>query len=140
MATEDFDRIPVPGFDTGKVYTDPELLYSTNGFTQKGVTLKGGQGILRLGTILAQHSTTKKYEKYNSAGSNGLDTAVGILRRTVDTDANDAEDQLANIVVMGMVKLNFVSYANTSANVTAAVTSLNARKVTQLGEQGILHF
>lgn len=134
---EDFDRIPVPGFARGKEYTDPELLYSTAGFTQKGATIAGGQGILRLGTFLAQHPTTKKYHKYNNADAN-LDGAVGVLRRSVDTDANGGEDQQSNVVILGAVKYEHVSYANTGANITAAVTARKSRIVPELGEHGVL--
>lgn len=137
---EQFDRIPVPGFKRGDVYTDPELLYSAVGFTQKGVTLAGGQGILRLGTLLAQNSTNKKYYQYNNAGSNGLNQVVGFLRRTVDTNANNSEDQLSNVVIAGQVKQEHVSYANSSANITAAATALKGRIVPQLGEHGAFIF
>jgi len=137
---EQFDRIPVPGFKRGDVYTDPELLYSTAGFTQKGVTLAGGQGILRLGTLLAQHSTSKKYYQYNNAGSNGLNSVVGFLRRSIDTNANNSEDVLANIVISGQLKQEHVSYANSNANITAAATALKGRIVPQLGEHGAFIF
>jgi hypothetical protein len=136
---EQYHKIPVPGFTRGDEYTDKELLYSTAGFTQKGVTLAGGQGVLYLGTILAQHPTSKKYYKYANGDAN-LDRAVGFLRRSVDTGGEGAEDQLSNIVVMGMVKMEHVSYANTAGNITAATDDLNGREIPELGEHGVFSF
>jgi len=112
MATV-YQKIPVPGFTSPtKDFTDPEILYSTVGYTQKGVTLAGGQGILPAGTVLARKTSDKKYYVYNNSGSGGLDTARGVLRRAVDTTGGD---QLSNIVIAGILKNSLVSGADSGA-------------------------
>jgi len=114
-----YEKLPVPGFTSPTHnWVDPEILYSTVGFTQKGVTLAGGQGILPAGTVLAQNSVDKKYYAYDNAGANGLDTARGVLRRPADTSTGD---QLGNIVIAGILKNSLVSGAD-----TAALTDLGA--------------
>lgn len=117
---EQFERLPVPGFTTGDVTNDPELMASiANGYHQKGVTIAGGQGILPIGTVLARKTSDKKYYVYNNGGSGGVEVARGILRKAVDTSKGD---QLANIVYSGVVKNNLVSGAD-----SAAITDLGAR-------------
>lgn len=119
--TSAFQKLPVPGYTQGASYTDPEILYSTVGFTQKGVTLAGGQGILPAGTVLGQKTSDKKYYVYSNAGSGGIDTARGVLRRAVDTGAAGSADQLGNIVIAGILKSTMVSGAD-----AAALTDLGA--------------
>jgi len=101
------NAIPAPGFSQGTNTVDEELLFSTVGYTQKGVTLKSGQGVLRLGTFIKQDSATKKYVKTTASD------AEGVLRMTVDTGSS-ADDQswLGNIVVTGLLKLSHVKTAN----------------------------
>lgn len=119
MAQDSFERIPSPGFTSPThSYAPTEILYSTAGFTQKGVTLAANQGILPAGTVLAQHSTNKRYYVYTNGGSNGLGTPVGILRRSADTRTGE---QQANIVIQGILKLSMVSGADSNA-----ITVLNA--------------
>lgn len=65
-----------PNFTKGSSSVDDELLYSTAGFTQKGVTLKGGQGVLLLGTVLGRKTGDKKYYKYADDGSAGVTNEV----------------------------------------------------------------
>jgi hypothetical protein len=119
MAQDSFERIPSPGFTSPThSYAPTEILYSTAGFTQKGVTLAANQGILPAGTVLAQHSTNKRYYVYTNGGANGLGTPVGILRRSADTRTGE---QQANIVIQGILKLSMVSGADSNA-----ITVLNA--------------
>jgi len=120
MATV-YDKLPVPGYSQGPDYTDTEILYSYAGFTQKGVTLAGGQGILPAGTVLGRKTSDKKYYVYNNGASTGVEVARGVLRRAVDTGSAGAADQLANIVIAGILKLSAVSGAD-----SAALTDLGA--------------
>jgi hypothetical protein len=111
MATQ-YQNIPVPGFvnPTGD-YTDPEILYSTAGFTQKGVTIAAGQGVLAAGTLLGQRTSDKKYYAYNPANTPaGTDAARGVLRRPVDTGsvADARFDQVSNMVIQGIVKYSML--------------------------------
>src|ERR671913_339281 len=95
------NEIPAPGVYKGAVIANDEILYSYTGrFTQKGVTLKPGQGVLVAGTVLARQTSSKKYVKYASGGGDGSNVAVGILRKTVDT-TNDAAAPayLGNIII-----------------------------------------
>jgi len=115
--------IPAPGFWKGNTSDDPELLYSTARFTQKGVTLAAGQGILPLGTVLAQRTTDKKWVKYDNGGSNGAGVARGVLRRGVDTGTDtEGHEYQGNIVISGILKLSHIKGAD-----SAAVADLNAR-------------
>lgn len=114
-----YERIPVPGFvSPTATATDPEILYSYAGFTQKGVTIAAGQGILPAGTVLGRKTSDKKYYVYDNGGSGGVEKAVGVLRRAVDTASGD---QLGNIVIQGILKLSMVSGAD-----SAALTDLGA--------------
>ncbi len=111
-----YEKIPAPGYSKGPEYKDPEILYSTVGFTQKGVTLAAGQGVLPAGTVLGQKTSDKKYYVYNNASGNGTGVARGVLRRGVDTGTTtDAGDQLGNIVIAGILKLSAISGADASA-------------------------
>lgn len=112
MATVEFpgNAIPAPGYAKGGQTIDEELLFSAVGWTQKGVTLKPGQGILRLGTLIKQDPTTKRYVK--ATATNGSD-ALGVLRLTVNTGTDaDGQAYLGNIVHMGMLKLAHLKSAN----------------------------
>lgn len=128
MATQ-YQNIPVPGFTSPTAdYTDPEILYSTVGFTQKGVTLAGGQGVLPAGTVLGRKTSDKKYYKYSNANSDGTQTANGVLRRPVNTGGAGSPDQVSNIVIAGILKLNMVQGAD-----AAALTDLGATTDTVRG-------
>lgn len=123
MATQ-FQKLPVPGFTspTGD-YIDPEILYSTVGFTQKGVTIGSGQGVLAAGTVIGMKTSDKKYYAYNNAHSDGTETARGVLRRAVDTGTTvlAANDQVSNIVIAGILKYSLVVGSD-----AAALTDLGA--------------
>lgn len=110
------NAIPAPGFRTGGGVIDDELQFSTHAFSQKGVTLKPGQGVLLLGTLIKQDTTTKQYVRA-TAGD-----AQGILRQTIDTGLS-ASGQVwqGNIVTMGQLKLAKVSAANSGVNVMGGV-------------------
>lgn len=114
--------IPAPGFYKGSVSTDDELLASTARFTQKGVTLRAGQGILAIGTIVKRES-----DKTYTAAASG---AAGYpLRRGVDTgtDVNGKRFQ-GNIVISGILKLDRIK----NANVAGWVTAMGARSDSNL--------
>lgn len=124
-----YEKLPVPGFTSPTATaTDPELLYSTARFTQKGVTLAGGQGILPMGTVLGRVTSTKKWKVYDNGASDGTEVARGVLRRAVDTGSAGAPDQLGNLVISGILKLEYVSGADSNA-----LTDLNARSDSVLG-------
>ncbi len=125
MAVTAYQKIPVPGFESPTAtYTDPEILYSTAAFTQKGVTIAPNQGVLAAGTVLAQKTSDKMYYAYSNGGAGGLDTARGVLRRAVDTGPSGVtggQAQLSNIVIQGILKLGMVIGAD-----SAALTDLGA--------------
>lgn len=118
MAYYTGNAMPAPGYVKGGSSVDDELLYSTVGYTQKGVTLKPGQGVLPLGTLLKQDSATKQYVKATT-------NPEGVLRQTTDT-GSDANGQVwqANIVLVGILKLDRVASANSGVTLTSV---LNAR-------------
>jgi hypothetical protein len=126
--TAAYQKLPVPNFTSPtSTYTDPEILASYARFTQWGVTVAGGQGVLRAGTVLAQKSADKKYYVYNNAGTGGVETARGVLRRDVDTGGPGAADQVTNMVISGILKLNLISGAD-----GGALTDLGATEDTVL--------
>jgi len=106
--------IPAAGVFRGQYVMNDEILYSTEGgFTQKGVTLAPGKGVLVAGTALARNTQTKLWEKWVSGGANGTGTPVGILRKTTDTGTDPAgRTYLANVIIAGILKLSKVSSAN----------------------------
>lgn len=110
MATQ-YQTLPVPGFVSPTAdYTDPEILYSGVGFSQDGVTIGSGQGVLAAGTVIGQKTADKKYYAYNNANADGTQVARGILRRPVDTGTVvlTANDQVSNIVYKGTLKYNLL--------------------------------
>jgi hypothetical protein len=119
--TASYENIPTPGFTSPThTYTDPEILYSTAGFTQKGVTLAGGQGILPAGTVLGRKTSDKKYYVYSNSASNGVEVARGVLRKAANTGVAGSADQQGNIVIQGILKNDMVSGADSAAIVDLA--------------------
>jgi len=110
------NAIPAPGYRTGGGVIDDELLFSTHAFSQKGVTLKPGQGVLLLGTLIKQDPTSKQYVK--ATGSD----AQGVLRQSVDT-GTDPQGQVwqGNIVTMGQLKLSKMQAANSGVTLTSVL-------------------
>ncbi len=88
------------------------------------MTIAGGQGILPAGTVLGQKTADKKYYVYSNGGTGGVDTARGILRRAVDTAGGD---QLGNLVIQGILKLNMVSGADSGALTDLGATTDTVR-------------
>jgi len=126
------NEIPAAGITRGVNIPNDEILYSTAGFTQKGVTLAPGKGLLIGGTVLARNTSTKLYEKWTNGGANGTGTPVGVLRKTVDTGADsNGQKYLANIVIAGILKLSKVSSAN--GGTTNLLTPLGAVENVALG-------
>lgn len=111
------NAIPAPGFAQGGSSVDEELLFSTAGWTQKGVTLKAGQGVLRLGTLLKQEASSKLYVKATS----GAD-AIGVLRMTVNTGTSETDQKyLGNIVYAGLLKLAHLKSANSGISLSGVL-------------------
>jgi len=121
------NAIPAPGLSKGSVTVDDELLFShDHNYVQKGVTLKPGQGVLKLGTFLKRDSATKLYVKTAVAAD-----VEGVLRKTVDTGSStDAQVWQANILFGGILKLAAVSAANSGVTLTSV---LNAKVNTVVG-------
>jgi hypothetical protein len=139
MATNDsfeFDYIPgytKPTHEYGTEFGDEfhaprvaELLKSYARFTQFGVTLAGGQGVLPTGCALAQKTSDKKYYLYAASQSDGRQNCLGFLRDARDTGGTNspsgkvATDCLGNIVVGGILDLTLLSGTDTASLVTAA--------------------
>ena len=118
MAEQVGNAIPAPGYNRKGWTTDQELLMASNpgSYHQKGVTLKSGQGLLKLGTLLKQDPATKKYIRATD------DTAEGILRTSVDT-GSEATDQtwMGNILFGGTLNYALISAANSGVNVSSVL-------------------
>jgi len=96
MPQDSFPFDPVPGFskthqfgrsfgDDFHAPSDDELLASYAAFTQRGVTLGGGQGVIPTGCALAQHTATKLYFVADQLATDGRQNCNGLLRDTRDT-------------------------------------------------------
>lgn len=138
MAANDsveFDYIPgytKPTHEYGTSFGDEfhaeavqELLLSTAGYTQRGVTLAGGQGLLPTGCVLGRNSSTGKYGVYNT-GSYSI--AVGVLRDARDTGGTGSPsgkvstDCLGNVVIRGILNANLVSGGDSASLVSTGLT------------------
>lgn len=73
------DILLTPQYNRGATSTDLELLYSTAGFTQKGCTIAAGQGLIVLGTAMAQRTQNKKWYAYDPTGAVGVTNEVQTL-------------------------------------------------------------
>lgn len=126
MAEHEGNVLRPPGITPGQSYQPKEILASYARFTQKGVTLLGGQGVLEAGTVLGRVTATKKYKPYASGNSDGTETPLGVLRESVDTGTSaggNAEDKLGNIVISGILKNSLLIGLD-----AGAVTALNGRR------------
>jgi Bacteriophage lambda head decoration protein D len=129
--------------------SDDELLAAYNAFTQRGVQLAGGQGVLPTGCVIARHTASSKYFVYNPGATDGRQVPLGILREWRDTGGigyaslsayNTASgltltggsvnfpaspagktpaDILGNMVIRGILNLGLVSGADTSNLITS---------------------
>jgi hypothetical protein len=86
-----------PTHEYGQPYGDEfhaeavqELLLSYAGFTQRGVTLAAGQGILPTGCIIARHTASGRYFSYQAGATDGRQIPVGVLRDARDTGGGGA--------------------------------------------------
>lgn len=115
------NEIPVPGFSEGGYLDDYEIMASMKGgFTQVGVTLASGQGILPAGTVIAQVTSTGKFVVYDDDGTDdGRRVARGVLRKRVDTTDGDVH---GNMVIAGIVYNSKLSGMDANA-----ITDLNGR-------------
>jgi len=102
-----------------------ELLKSTAAFTQRGVTLGGGQGILPTGCVIAQRTSNQMYYAYNATASDGTQVALGVLRDARDTGTASGAGTglvstpcLGNLVIRGILDLSLVSGTDTTSLVT----------------------
>lgn len=110
MVAREGNVLKVPGTGSVAEVKGDEILGSYARFTQKGLTLKGGSGVLEAGTLLKASSTAKKYN--GVADATGIANTVGILRNAADTGAGDL---LGNYVRSGVVKLSALKYADGTA-------------------------
>lgn len=101
-----------------------ELLKSYARFSQRGVTLAGGQGVLSTGCVLAQQTANQKYYAYSATASDGTQTALGILRDGRDTGGTSSPsgktsaDCLGNLVFTGVVDITLLSGTDTTSLVS----------------------
>ena len=118
MAEQVGNAIPAPGYNRKGWTTDQELLMASNpgSYHQKGVTLKSGQGLLKLGTLLKQDPATKKYIRATD------NTAEGILRTSVDTGTAETDQTwMGNILFGGTLNYALISAANSGVNVSSVL-------------------
>ena len=137
-ASDAFEFMYIPGYvkpshefgtEFGDEFHAPkvaELLKSYARFTQFGVTLAGGQGVLPTGCVLGRKTSDKKYYLYQAAQNDGRQVAMGFLRDARDTGGTGSPagkastDTLGNIVVGGILDLTLLSGTDTGGLVSAA--------------------
>lgn len=141
---DSYQEIPVPGFikpthTYGETFGDEfhapkvfELLASTEGgFTQRGIILAGGQGVLRTGTVLGQYTSGPNqymYGVYNSSHSDGTQIPLGFLRNGTDTGGTSSPSGLPATNVAGLlVDRGIINYAVISGLDANAITLLVGR-------------
>lgn len=179
MPTNDsteFDYIPSftkPTHEYGAPFGDEfhaeavqELLASTAGYTQRGVTLAGGQGILPTGAVLARHTASGLYTLYQAGANDGRQTPIGCLRDARDTGGTGgttltgpngqtyaqggtattyaaspagkaATPSQANLVYRGILNANLISGTDTSSLVTGTGGGVSSQTVTSMGARVI---
>ena len=122
------DNVYAPGgVNVVPFTTDVELLNSTGaGWTQAGVTLKPGQGVLDVGTPIVKDGSSAMYLK---AATNATTAIEGFLRTAVDTGSSSSDPaRLGNIVRHADVKYSVVKAANGGSDLTSgAIATLNGR-------------
>lgn len=151
-AGDSYDEIPVPSFTKpthtyGSTFGDEfhapavlELLASSKGgWTQRGVILAGGLGVIPTGTVLAQYTSGANqylYGVYGGSGaSNGLNIPLGFLRNGTDTGGASSPRGLPAANTSGlMVTRGIVNIAVTSGLDSNAITALNGRSDTAVNE------
>lgn len=122
------NAIPSPGFFQQGTTTDDELLASAIGWTQVGITLKAGQGLVPLGTIMGQITATKRWVPYATGATDGSQVPQGALRSSIETGTDPAGHEFqGNLVVKGTLKLNKIANAD-----AGAIAALKARTSTIL--------
>jgi len=126
MADREGNVLHVPGTSAKAEVKGDEILGSYARFTQKGLTILSGAGVLEAGTLLKVSSTAKKYNGVANAA--GISSTVCILRKAVDATSTD---MLANYVASGIVKTSALKYANgaavASSDLDDVATALNGR-------------
>lgn len=133
MATDSFEFDYIPGYtkpthEYGTAFGDEfhaekvtELLQSMHGYTQFGVTLAGGQGVLPTGCALARKTADKKYYAYSATAVDGTQNCSGFLRDARDTGGSSSPagkvstDCLGNLVVAGLLNLSVISGTDTTS-------------------------
>lgn len=109
--------VPAPSYTKYPLSVDDELMYSMKAFSQTGGTVKAGQGVLLLGTVMAQKGGDKKWYKYDDSGAAGSTnerqsiveggsgltsytlTYAGQTTSSLDDDATAADVQAALIAL-----------------------------------------
>lgn len=112
------NAMPAPGYSRKGWTNDQELLMATNpgSYHQKGVTLKSGQGVLLLGTLIKQEPATKLYVKATD------NTAEGVLRTTVDTGTDPGGQKWqGNILFGGLLNLALMQAANSGVTLSSVL-------------------
>lgn len=157
--SHEFDYTPgyvKPTHTYGDTYGDEfhapavqELLLSHKDYTQRGVTLAAGQGVLPTGTILGRQTATGLYFPYNAAATDGTQTPLGVLRDARDTGGPSSpalkppSTALGNMVIRGTLNANLVSGTDTDSLIAGprgvaqpTLTALGARVASYGGGTG----
>jgi hypothetical protein len=150
----EFDYVPgytKPTHEFGQPYGDEfhaevvyELLLSAVAYSQRGVTLAGGQGVLPTGCVIARHTASGLYTIYQAGATDGRQTPAGVLRDGRDTGGTggttlpglslsgtsttytaspagkSATNALGNLVFRGTLNASLVSGTDTTGLVSGA--------------------
>lgn len=125
MASREGNVILAPGFTRGTEVKSVEILYSTEGLLQKGVTFVPDSGVLEAGTPLAYDAASHKYRAATTAAE-----TVGFVRIAVDTAA---PAKLGNVVLAGVVNTKVLPANAVTADLVALATALGGTYNAQYG-------
>lgn len=102
-----------------------------------GVRLAYNSAGYPAGQVLALNSVSGLYDKYNDSASSGLDTARGVLLRSVEEKdfVSSGDSQAAQVVFGGEVFKSKLTGLDANAE-----TDLDARTITVAGGTQILKF
>lgn len=109
-----------PSFTIYPSSVDDELMYSMKGFTQKGITVKSGQGVLLLGTVMGQNAGDKKWYKYANSGE-----PSGEVTNEVQSLTEGGSGLTSYTITFSGQTTSSIPAAATAADVQAALIALS---------------
>lgn len=117
----------MPTFTEGKYVGDWLVYMLSSQYCTTEIVVKSGEGKLSTGSVLGALTADGKYVLSPNTGSDGSQTAVGILMFDVDATSADAKGVLLNdIAQVAPNQLTFDSTVDNATKRAAKMTQLRA--------------